>query len=576
MAKHTDEILRVSRRRAVQVGSIGAGAALLSQSSLPMRAAALSQDAGSTPDASNPDFTNPFGIAEQQGGTYTLAGVATASGTPRMFVPTSYYGSLAFFVCKLMYTPLVTLDWDWTNLGPAIASSWEWSEDNLHLSMNLRDDVLFHDGQPVTAEDVAFTYRLMVRSDPFPAVQDITVFEGGAEYKDGSTDDFAGVEIVNEHTVRFNLSSAANTFLLNLSNCGILPVHAFGTGEIDPAVPIDELPFFAGEGGPPIGSGPWKIDEYNPDTNLSFAAHTDYYKGAPVLDSIILRLGIAGPAGLAGIQAGEFDGLFVGASYPDARELESNEQLELVANYSMANEQVLITATEKPYLDVKFRQALLTAVDKQALIDTISFGYAQPAPSIMMHASLLPNPDLPEYTFDPERAKQLLAESSWEEGRTLKFGRFTAQGAPDNIIVALINMWKDIGVNAEFTALDPATQVDVVRSEDHPYDVVLTSFAWLAYDPSSAYGSFACEQVPSWSNYCNDEFDEVMKEAIRTLDADAATELYQRAQTILQNDLPYAPVWIEPGIWAIDKGVHGGILGRGPLNDVLSELWWKE
>lgn len=574
MNERDDVTLRISRRRAAQLAAFGTGSSLLATGGRIGSAYAAGQDAGTPATREDPNFANPFGVAETTGGTYTLAGVGT--GSPRIFVPTSYYGTTAFFVSKLLYTPLVTLDREWTNLGPAIASSWEWSEDNLQLTMQLRDDVLFHDGEAVTAEDIAFTYALMVRSDPFPAVQDVSIFKGGAEYKAGETDTFAGVEIIDEQTVRFNLSAPANTFLLNVSNCGILPAHAFREDVLDSGTPIDELPFFGFEDGPPIGTGPWKVAEYNPETHLSFTAHAEYYKGAPILDGITLRLGVTGPAGIAGIQAREFDGLFVGATYPDARTLEGDEGLNLLVNYSMANEQVIITATEKPYLDVKFRQALLTAIDRQTLIDTVTFGYAKPAPSIMMHPSLFPNPELPEYSYDPERAKQLLAESSWEEGRTLKFGRFSEQGSPENVDAALMNMWKDIGINVEYLPLDPANIADLTRSEDHVYDVTLTSFAWLAYDPSSSYGSFACEQRPNWSNYCNEDFDAVMQEAIRTLDAEAAVELYQRAQTILQNDLPYAPVWIEPGIWAIDKGVHGGVLGRGPLNDVLSELWWKE
>lgn len=516
---------------------------------------------------------NPFGPAEQQGGTYSVAGVG--SGSPRIFVPTSYYGTTAFFVCKLLYTPLVMLDRDWQNLGPALATEWAWSPDNLQLTMRLRDGVTFHDGEPFTAEDVVFTYKLMVRADPFPAVQDITIFQGGAEYKAGTSETLTGVEAVDDHTVRFNLTAPSSTFLLNLSNCGILPAHAFAADALGAGQAIDELPFFTFEGGQPIGTGPWQVKDYNPETNLSLDAFPAYYKGKPILDSLILRLGVTGPAGIAGLQAGEFDGLFVGANFLDTQSVKDSPQHEIITNYSMANEQNLLIATEKPYLDVKARQALVTAIDVQTLIDTVTFGLAKPAPSIMMHPSLFPNPNLPAYPFSIERAKQLLAESSWEPERTLKFGRFIAQGAPDNVVVALMNMWQAIGVKVEFTPLDPATQVEISEAADHVYDVVLSSFAWLAYDSSSAYASFACERRPNYSNYCNPEFDAATKEAIRTLDPARATALYQRAQVILQTELPYAPIWIEPEIWAIQKGMHGGMLGRGPLNDVLSELWWK-
>ena len=138
---------------------------------------------------------------------------------PRNFVGTSYYGTTAFLISKLLYTPLVTLDKDWVNIGPAIATKWEWSADNKQLTMTLRKDFKFHDGSPLTAKDVEFTYKLMVRVDTAPAVQDLSIFEGGADYKKGTTDTFAGVTVIDDYTVRFNLTSPSSVFLRNVSNC---------------------------------------------------------------------------------------------------------------------------------------------------------------------------------------------------------------------------------------------------------------------------------------------------------------------------------------------------------------------
>lgn len=561
--------ISLSRRRALQIaGGMLAGPALAASPSsfsvLGSRLSALAQEA--TP--------SPFGQPTTTGGTYTVAGVG--SGVPRIFVPTSYYGTTAFYVCKLLYTPLVRLDQNWANLGPGLATEWSWNEAQTQLTMKLREGVRFHDGQPLTADDVVFTYRLMVRTDLSPAVQDLTVLQGAQEYKDGTTEEFPAVVALDPTTVQFNLSAPANTFLQNLSNCGILPAHAFGDDAVAAGGAIEKLPFFNFESGPPIGTGAWKVKDYQPETNLTFEANPDYYKGRPILDQLNLLLGITGSAGIAGLQAGEYDALFVGSNYQDIKSLEGSDQYSLTAEYALANEQVLITATEKPYLPVSVRQALVTALDIPTLISTLTFDYAKPAASIMMHPSLFPNPSLPAYSYDPEKAKQLLTEGGWDGSKTLKFGRFIAQGTPDNIAVAMIDMWKAVGVNAEYTPLDPAAQVDLARVDDHAYDVVLTAFAWLAYDPSSSFSSFACSRRPDYSNYCNPDYDAAMQAAIRSLDPAAAVASYQQAQTILQTELPYAPLWIEPATWAIGTKVHGGILGRGPLNDNLSELWWKE
>src|SRR4029078_11572039 len=110
--------------------------------------------------------------------------------------------------------------------------------------------------------------------------------------------------------------------------------------------------------------------------------------------------------------------------------------------------------------------------------------------------------------------------------------------------------------------MDSANKVKIAQTIPHVYDVAITSFAWLAYDPSSAYSSFAAERRPNYSNYSNPNFDAAMKEAIRTVDEKGSVAAYQKAQTILQTELPYAPIWIVCEIFALNKKVDGDFLRR--------------
>ncbi len=553
---------RITRRQFAQRTVAGAGAFTLANQF--SGASVAAQDA------------NPFGEPQNEGGTAIIA--LGDTGYPRAFVGTSYYSTTAFFVSKLLYTPLILLDRSWQSPGPGLATEWTWSDDGTVLTMSLRD-VVFHDGTPLTAKDVEFTYKLGVRSDRNFAVSDVGVFEGGTEYREGSTDELPGVAALDDETVQFTLVSPSSVFELNISNVGILPQHLFGEDALESGLAIDELPFFNLESGfgtgLPVGTGPWKPVDYDPDTNLTFEGNDDYFLGAPILNQLILRFGVEGPAVIAGLQAGEFDSAYLTAE--DARSLESSENLELVTNHDLANETVLITATEKEYMSVPVRQALMHALDKDTLIETVTYGYGQRAPSVMMHPSLFPNDDLATYGYDQEQARQLLEEAGWDRNRTLRFGQFTDQGAPSNIVSAVMSMWNDVGIDVEFIPLDPAAQIDLARVEDHVYDVTLTAFAWLAYDPSSSYrAAFGCEFRPSYSNYCNPEYDEAMQTAIRQPSLEEAVPFYQTAQTILQEELPYAPVWMDAEIWAVNSRMHGGILGRGPLNDIQSEKWWIE
>ena len=290
--------------------------------------------------------------------------------------------------------------------------------------------------------------------------------------------------------------------------------------------------------------------------------------------AIVFRFGLLAPAQVAALQSGEIDSALLVPK--DAASLSNVASIGLATSYALANETVLINAGDKDYMNTKVRQALITAIDVPTLIKTVGYNFPKPAPSVMMHASLFPNPNLPSYSFNVDKAKALLKEGNWDPSRKLLFGRWTAQGTPDDIDSAIMTMWKAVGVDTTYIPMDSANQVKIAQTIPHVYDVAITSFAWLAYDPSSAYSSFACERRPNYSMYCNPDFDAAMKDAIRTLDEKGSVASYQKAQTILTTELPYTPIWMDPEIFAINKKVHGGVFGRGPLNDVSAELWWKE
>lgn len=552
----------ISRRRLVKAGVLAAAAA-------PLRAAWATPGLASTPTAEAEP--NPFGENATPGGTYTVA-VASGEGAIRMFIPTSYYGTLAFFVSKIIYSPLLSLDANWQNLGPNIATSWEYSPDFKQLTMDLRQGIKFHDGEELTARDVEFTFKFMLRRDEYPAVDDISIFEGGQAYRERATEDFPGVQVIDDYTVRFNLIGTSAQFLLNLSNIGILPAHGFPASVLTEEGAADTIPFFSET---PFGAGPFKLESFDVRTHITLEAHTDYFKGAPLLDGIVMRLGVPGAAQIAGLESGEFDGAWVAAA-ADARALQDRGTVNIVTNYSMANQKTLMFAAEKDYMNVRVRQALMHALDYEGLIETVTYGFARPAPSIMMHPSLFPNPDLPTYDYDPDQARALLEEGGWDPGRRLQFGAFSMDAQASTVYTQIMNLWRAVGVEAEYVPLDPANQVTILSDNRHLFDLIMTDFAWLAYNPVSTYRWIACGGVSNRNHYCNPEYDEIMQQAIRTAEPAAQTELLQQAQIIVQRDVPIGPVWIDPEIWGISKSMHGGVLGRGPLNDVRAELWWKE
>lgn len=502
----------------------------------------------------------------------------SAIADPQTFIPIGYYSTMAFSACKLLYTPLILLDSSWRNMTPGLATSWTLSDDGKHWTMKLRKGVKFHDGTAFTARDVDFTYKLMIRREAYPALIDIAILEGATDYQMKKTETLAGLTVIDDYTVRFNLTSPSGTFLLNVSDIGILPAHAFPSDVLAKNVndeSIEKIAFFKTK---PFGTGPFKLKDFDFNTHITLQSHKQYWKGAPLLDGIIFRLNVTGPALVSSLSAGQVDSAYL----PDeltAHTLIHTPNLTLHSGPGLADEVILAVATEKPYMNVKVRQALRTAIDMQTLNKTIQYGLAKPAPSLMMYPALFPNPQLPRYDYDPVRARQLLKEGNWDPARTLVYGVFTSAGAsPDYASAAIQNMWAAVGVHSKFKPLDAANQSTITHTTHHTYDVASLPYAWLAYDPSSTMNEYLSTLPISsnFTNYHNPRWDALMRKAGRMPTLQQAKSLYQQAQVILETDLPSIPLWIEDEVWAVNKRVHGGILPVGPLNDVGAEQWWVE
>jgi peptide/nickel transport system substrate-binding protein len=456
-------------------------------------------------------------------------------------------------------------------LHPALATSYSWSADGNQLTMNLRKGVKFHDGQEMTAKDVDFTLKLMVRRDKYPAVIDPTIFQGYQDYHDGKTDTFAGISVLDDYTVRFNLVNGSYIFLLNLSDTGILPAHGFTPDALTSKDDLDKEPFFLNK---PFGTGPFKLNSFDVKTFAKFDAHKDYWKGAPNLDSIIIRFDMNGAAKLTGLQSGQIDGAYSIAEQ-DAATLQKDPSVAVTPDYSLADEVMFMVSADKDHMNIPVRQALASALDVEGISKTIGYGFWKPAPSRMMWAPVNPNPDVPVWSYNPEKAKQLLKTGNWDSSRKLKLGVASNQASPDAVVSAIINNWKAVGVDTEYVVQDPANQIKEWDNHDK-VDLSWTADGWNAYDPSAFYQSMKCGHPANYAHYCNQQVQSIFEQAAKSADYNKVVQLYKQAQVIMATELPYITPWITAAIWAINKKMHGGILGRGPLTDAQTELWWKE
>ncbi|MFW6075961.1 MAG: ABC transporter substrate-binding protein, partial [Chloroflexota bacterium] len=230
----------------------------------------------------------------------------------------------------------------------------------------------------------------------------------------------------------------------------------------------------------------------------------------------------------------------------------------------------------------------LYALDREAMLESIRFGYGEVAVGTMPVLSWAYNPDGIEetYDYDPEMANQLLDEAGWEmnddgirerDGETLSFDMYTNTGntVREQYLTIMQEYWREIGV--EMTPqLEPFPALVERITETFDYEVVLIGFSWSATPGQEAM--WACDSYPAGFNlvrYCNEDLDEIMVEAAGEVDQDRRIELYTEMQNVLMEDLPMAVLDFPEGIAGVNQRVHN-LFPNDPNLRFNTETWWVE
>ena len=430
---------------------------------------------------------------------------------------------------------------------PAIAESWDTSEDGLTWTFKLRDDVTWSDGEALTAEDVAFTYG--------------RILDGGPESANWGSylNSVESAKATDDTTVVLELSEP--NAVLPLLPMPIIPEHVWSKMSEKQVKSFDNTPPDV------VGSGPFRLVEGSAGgSTIRFEANEDYWGGAPNVDEVVFRVFKAEDPAIQALRKGEID--FVEGISPNQIEaLEGVEGITAQAGDSPGFDEIGFNVgsvdleTNEPIgdpnpavLDPKFRYALGFAVDRDALIERVYQGAGIPGSTIVPPAYDQYHWEPPEdvaFTFDLERAGELLDEAGYEMGaddtRTLPDGtpmkplrlmaRADSQSSVD--VMQFFSEWLDeIGVPNEVQSVESSKLTDLVLEGE--FDV----FEWGWYvepDPDSMLSYMTCDQRGNWSDtwYCNEEYDRLYQEQHSATDEDERAEIIQRMQEILYMDAPY-------------------------------------
>lgn len=494
---------------------------------------------------------------EKSGGTLVIG----STQVPRHLNGAVQSGTATAVPSTQIFASPLRYDENW-NPQPYLAESWEVSADGLSVTLNLVKNATFHDGKPVTSEDVAFSIMTVKANHPFKSM-------------------FAPVEKIDtpdEHTAIIRLSQPHPAIMLALSPAlaPVMPKHVFGDGQDAKSHPANSAP---------VGSGPFKLVSFTQGESVVLAKNENFFlEGYPKLDEIIIRVIKDTNSLMIALENGEIDMVPFISSSQDIARVEKADNLILTregyAAVGPINWLAFNTKSEK--LSPKVRQAIAFAIDRNFIVKALHRGYSSPQRGPIIESSPFFNAAIDAYDVDIEKAKALMAEAGFGDGMDLTVDYIPGPAEQQkNIAEYLKSQLKKIGINVEVRA---APDFPTWAKRISTYDFELTMdivFNWG--DPViGVHRTYLCSNIREgviWSNtqqYCNEKVDEILNAAAVELDQDKRKALYAEFQSIVAGDLPIYWINSMPYHTGHDKRMGNAPVGIWGAMHPLDRVYWKE
>lgn len=422
---------------------------------------------------------------------------------------------------------------------PDLALNWDAGNDGLEYTFYLRQDVTWHDGQPFTAEDVKFSIGKVMDPNTNTSLQQ-------------EFEQIESVQVIDKYTVKVTLKKPFPPLLEKLS-VGMIPKHLLEGKDINTA------DFNSN----PVGTGPFKFQEWKEGSAFTVIANDSYYGGRPKLDKVIFKFLPDPNVRLVQLETGEIDLAFL---EPD--QLARTEKMEHVKLYQVptADYRVMMYNMREPlWQDVRVRQALNYAVNRELIVDGVLLGKGKAAYG-PLQLNWANNPDVKKYNYNLDKAKSLLAEAGWTPGSDgiltkdgIRFSFKLTCPITDPVRVAIANAmatdFKNLGIEVTPEPLDwSVIKIDQTQAfvlgwgspfdpDDHTYKLFTSGVIGQGYNNLGAYK--------------NAEVDELLELARTTSDKEQRKKYYDEFQKVLAEDPPYNFICYLDAIYGVNKDIEG-------------------
>lgn len=441
-------------------------------------------------------------------------------------------------VRTLIFNTLVKKDEKFDYVGE-LASDIKRSDDGMSYTFTLRDGVKFHDGRVFSSADVKYTLDLLLSSN---FAKSASFFEGTGDEKKSY---IKSVEAPDQRTVIVTLTTPWVGLLSNLVAIPILPKDSYESQKTHP-----------------LGTGPFKFVNYdNTQQVCDVEAFPEYWDGPSKLQNVRVRVIADMNAMQAELQAGRVDIAPMPTSLsPDAvKRLEEDPNLR-VHTFSGSNVVLLTLNTTSPPLDnVKVRQAIAYAIDRESMIQSLLRGYGKIAHSIIPEESWAYSPGQ-TYSYDPAMAKRLLSEAGVRINRPVVYKLSGSSIAGRQYAGVIQNYLKEVGIPVEIQTPESNTLFDELRRGN--FQIAYSQWVGGNQDPIFYKDLFATSEIPTQtrssrnrSRYSNPELDALLEKAVNTFNRDEAIGYYRDIQNIVSRDVPVFPLWYQSNIVIARKNV---------------------
>lgn len=504
---------------------------------------AVAKDALAT-EATTTDTAIPNPAKDRANAADTLVvGMSEAKGE---FLPAYYSTTYDAYIVQMMFDGLLNNDKTGA-LVPAIAKSYELSDDKKTYTFHLRDDVKFWDGTGLTANDVKFTFTTF--ADPsYDGRYNSSVFDvvGYEEYNAGKATELTGIKVIDDYTVSVEFKEAKVSNIYNLTG-GIMPVHYYGFEKGNAQSLKDKMAAVD-----IMGSGRYKMVKFEPKQYVELIANDNWFGGPIKIKNLICKFTTIDTY-FQELEAGSID-MQVGVppKQDNKDQIDAIGFINTIVYPGNSYGYMGFNLRDERLADQRVRQALVYGFNRQDFIDLYYNGNSAVCNTPISQVSWAYSNDVNPYTYDAEKAMALLEEAGWKvgpdgirekDGKKLEFiwDTYTDSKYVETMIPLLQADWKKIGVKVEPNLMDFNSLVEKVYTSQ---DFQLYNMSWsMTVDPGDNYYTFHTKMdEPDGNNSIglrDPEIDKLLEDGAKEFDQAARTKIYQEFAVKMNEKVPY-------------------------------------